>query len=411
MKITGVTTHLLSSNWAADRRAVGGHGGGYKSSALVRVETDAGITGLGEIIIGYFAPEAVPTLVDYYIPHLIGKDPLQTTAALEPDVRDRASGGAARGRGVGHLGHRHRPLGHQGQGPRRAGPHAARRADARADAGRTRRSAAVPDDLDEAVTAVRRWVDEGYRAVKLGQFSNDAVRLRRHRGRLHRPPGRRRSSPLDAAARFGKLRDAFGPTVDFIIHNHMGSQAWPLPMNLNEAVRVLQALEPVGAAVRRGAAAVRGHRRATPTCASGPPRRSPAARCWPGSTSSRRSSTPGALDIVQPDVSFCGGITTTWEVMQLASANFIRTALHMGGSFGPAYAAGLHLSFAHKDAIILETLPVALPTIREVLQFPLELRRRDASGRRRRTCRASASRSTRRSCARHPFVPGSGERG
>ena len=80
-----------------------------------------------------------------------------------------------------------------------------------------------------------------------------------------------------------------------------------------------------------------------------------------------------ALDIVQPDVSFCGGITTTWEVMQLASANFIRTALHMGGSFGPAYAAGLHLSFAHKDAIILETLPVALPTIREVLQFPLEL--------------------------------------
>ena len=30
-----------------------------------------------------------------------------------------------------------------------------------------------------------------------------------------------------------------------------------------------------------------------------------------------------------------------------------------------AYAAGLHLSFAHKDAIILETLPVALPLIRE----------------------------------------------
>ena len=50
---------------------------------------------------------------------------------------------------------------------------------------------------------------------------------------------------IDAAARFEKLRDAFGPKVDFIIHNHMGSQAWPRPMNLNEAVRVLQALEPV----------------------------------------------------------------------------------------------------------------------------------------------------------------------
>jgi galactonate dehydratase len=78
MKITGVTTHLLSSNWAAidDQWA---DTGSFKSSALVRIETDAGITGLGEIIIGYFAPEAVTTLVDYYIPHLIGKDPLQTT--------------------------------------------------------------------------------------------------------------------------------------------------------------------------------------------------------------------------------------------------------------------------------------------------------------------------------------------
>jgi len=117
-----------------------------------------------------------------------------------------------------------------------------------------------------------------------------------------------------------------------------------------------------------------------------------------------------ALDIVQPDVSFCGGITTTWEVMQLASANFIRTALHMGGSFGPAYAAGLHLSFAHRDAIILETLPVALPTIREVLKFPLELvdgtfapPPADVPG--------LGVEVDEALLARHPFVPGSGERG
>ena len=76
MRITGITTHLLSANWAAiDKQWE--QVGSYKSSALVRVETDAGITGLGEVIIGYFAPEAVPAMVDYYIPHLIGKDPLQ----------------------------------------------------------------------------------------------------------------------------------------------------------------------------------------------------------------------------------------------------------------------------------------------------------------------------------------------
>jgi L-alanine-DL-glutamate epimerase-like enolase superfamily enzyme len=96
--------------------------------------------------------------------------------------------------------------------------------------------------------------------------------------------------------------------------------------------------------------------------------------------------------------------------MQLASANFIRTALHMGGSFGPAYAAGLHLSFAHKDAVVLETLPVELPLIRVVLQFPLDLV----------DCGFAPPPSdlpglgvdiTEEILAQHPFVPGSGERG
>jgi L-alanine-DL-glutamate epimerase-like enolase superfamily enzyme len=116
------------------------------------------------------------------------------------------------------------------------------------------------------------------------------------------------------------------------------------------------------------------------------------------------------LDIIQPDISFCGGITTAWDVMHLASASFIRTALHMGGSFGPAYAAGLHVSFAHRDAIILETLPVALPTIREVIQYPLELvdgtfgpPPDDLPG--------LGVEIDEAFLARHPFVPGSGERG
>jgi hypothetical protein len=68
------------------------------------------------------------------------------------------------------------------------------------------------------------------------------------------------------------------------------------------------------------------------------------------------------------------------------------------------------MSFAHKDAIVLETLPVALPTIREVLQFPLELvdgtfgpPPSDAPG-----LGVEVSEDLLR---RHPFVPGSGERG
>jgi L-alanine-DL-glutamate epimerase-like enolase superfamily enzyme len=407
MKITGVTTHLLSANWAAVDEQWADTGGGHKSSALVRVETDAGITGWGEVIIGYFAPEAVPTLVDYYIPHLIGKDPLQTSvlwnrmyesskwwgrsgAAVSVisgidialwDIKGKALGVPVHTL-LGGLMHERMPV--------------------YASIGGS------PDDLDEAVTAVRRWVDEGFRAVKLGQFSNEQFGYDTIEGvHVHRPVTAEFAE--NAAARFRKLREAFGSTVDFIIHNHMGSQSWPLPMNLNEAVRVLQALEPVGLLFAEeplpyediaGYADLR-QRTSTPIAGG---------EMLAGLHEFAAFINARAIDIVQPDVSFCGGITATWEVMQLASANFIRTALHMGGSFGPAYAAGLHLSFAHKDAIILETLPVALPTIREVLQFPLELvdgtfgpPPSDVPG-----LGVEIDEGLLR---RHPFVPGSGERG
>src|SRR5262249_15039920 len=266
----------------------------------------------------------------------------------------------------------------------------------------------IPDELDEAVTAARRWIDEGYRAVKLGQFGNERFGYDNVEGVYIDRPSTAEFA-LDAADRFVKLRETFGPGVDFIIHNHMGSQAWPLPMNLNEAVRVLQALEPAALLFAEeplpyediaGYADLR-QRTATPIAGG---------EMLAGRHEFAAFINARALDIIQPDVSFCGGITTTWEVMQLASANFIRTALHMGGSFGPAYAAGLHLSFAHKDAIILETLPVALPTIREVLQFPLELvdgtfapPPSDVQG-----LGVDVSDEL---LARHPFVPGSGERG
>jgi L-alanine-DL-glutamate epimerase-like enolase superfamily enzyme len=406
MKITAVTTHLLSANWAAiDEQWA--DTGSYKSSALVRIETDAGITGLGEIIIGYFAPEAVPTLVDYFIPHLIGKDPLQSGVLWQRmyesskwwgrsgaavsvisgidialwDIRGKALGAPVHTL-LGGLMHERMPV--------------------YASIGGS------PHDLDEAVTAVRRWIDEGFRAVKLGQFSNDQFTYDVVEGvYINRPSTADLAE--DAARRFGKLRDAFGPGVDFIIHNHMGSQAWPLPMNLNEAVRVLQLLEPIGLLFAEeplpyedipGYAMLR-QRTKTPIAGG---------EMLAGLHEFQAFLRADALDIVQPDVSFCGGITTTWAVMNLASANFVRTALHMGGSFGPAYAAGLHMSFAHKDAIILETLPVAMPTIRDLLTFPLELRDgtfgpppSDVPG--------LGVELTEEHLRKYPFVPGSGERG
>jgi L-alanine-DL-glutamate epimerase-like enolase superfamily enzyme len=405
VKITGVTTHLLSSNWAVtDPQWT--TTGSYKSSALVRVETDAGITGLGEIIIGYFAPESVPTLVDYYIPHLIGKDPLQTSALwnrmYESSKWWGRSGAAVsvisgidialwdiKGKALGVP--VHTLLG--GLMHERMPAYAS--------------VALSPWPLATTLEFVRGWVEQGYRAVKISQHYDRAFAYDAIEGMsIERPTTSEMAT--EEAVKFAALRAEFGPDVDFIIHNCMGSQK-PRAMNLNEAVRVLQALEPMGLLFAEeplpyediaGYADLR-QRTATPIAGG---------EMLAGLHEFAAFINARALDIVQPDVSFCGGITTTWQVMQLASANFIRTALHMGGSFGPAYAAGLHLSFAHRDAIILETLPVALPTIREVLQFPLELRDGtfgppppDVPG-----LGVEVSDEV---LARHQFVPGSGERG
>ena len=400
MRITDITTHLVSSNWASVDQQWAETGGGHKSSALVRIETDAGITGLGEIIVGYFAPEAVPALVDYYRPHLVGKDPRNTNALWHRMYesskwwgRSGAAVSVLSGIDIALWDLKGKALGV----PVHAllGGIVQERLPVYASIG------GIPAEPAAQVAAIRRWVD-------VGQFDDVQFRYDTIEGVYIDRPATADLAEQEAA-KFGRLRAAFGSGVDFIIHNHMGSQAWPRPMNLNEAARVLQTLEPVGLLFAEeplpyedvaGYAALR--QRTTTPIAGG--------EMLSGVHEFQAFLAVGGLDIVQPDISFCGGITTTWDVMRLASAQFVRTALHMGGSFGPAYAAGLHLSFAHKDAVILETLPVAMPTIRDALVFPLDLVDGtfapppddvpglgvDIDG---------------AFLARHPFVPGSGERG
>lgn len=60
MKITKVTTHLLTTRWTDDTFFPNA----LHSTATFRFETDAGIDGLGESTWSYFAPDAVPATVD-----------------------------------------------------------------------------------------------------------------------------------------------------------------------------------------------------------------------------------------------------------------------------------------------------------------------------------------------------------
>jgi hypothetical protein len=72
MRVTSVRTVLVTAPWTGDPFWAAGDsfapdGGVFqRSAALIVVETDEGVTGLGETIMGYFAPDTVVPIVDYY---------------------------------------------------------------------------------------------------------------------------------------------------------------------------------------------------------------------------------------------------------------------------------------------------------------------------------------------------------
>src|SRR5947207_6225321 len=71
MLIKDVRAPLLTSRWADDPSFPAL----LHSTAFVEILTDAGITGVGETILGYFIPDAVEPIVSFYKPLLVGNDP------------------------------------------------------------------------------------------------------------------------------------------------------------------------------------------------------------------------------------------------------------------------------------------------------------------------------------------------
>ncbi|HTN06174.1 mandelate racemase/muconate lactonizing enzyme family protein [Agriterribacter sp.] len=71
MKITDVKTILLTGPCTMDPYLTESRK--FRSAAFICIETDSGLTGLGETYAGYFFPEGVPVIVDFFKPILIGK--------------------------------------------------------------------------------------------------------------------------------------------------------------------------------------------------------------------------------------------------------------------------------------------------------------------------------------------------
>src|SRR6476619_3176191 len=78
MIITGVSTVLLTGPSTDDPYLAALRP--LRSAAFIEIHTDTEHIGIGETYLGYFMPELVPALVDFFAPILIGAAPFDIHA-------------------------------------------------------------------------------------------------------------------------------------------------------------------------------------------------------------------------------------------------------------------------------------------------------------------------------------------
>ena len=226
---------------------------------LVRVDTDAGITGWGEAF-GHRIFPATRAAIDTLLgPLCVGRDPSQIVALTDELQRVLHGVGPERAHDLRALGHRHRALGHRRQGRRPAPLPPAGRQPPRRPAGLRQPPALRHRRSGGAITPTRRW------HAAIGTSSSTRSRCPRSRPRAT-PPGR--------ACRSWSTRT--------------------VPWTVAEAVEMARRLAPLDLALA-GGAGVAARERGRARRGAGPrrPRPPPPARTTAPSGSSGARSRPG----------------------------------------------------------------------------------------------------------------------
>ncbi len=200
-------------------------------------------------------------------------------------------------------------------------------------------------DVDGIGRQLLGYVNKGFRAVKMrvGVMDGD----------------------VDASvARVQAARRALGPKIKLMADAH-GTYSVPEAKRFCDGVAECDLFwfeEPVNTDDRDGAAEVRAH--AQMPIAAG---ESEFTRFDFRDLIQRR-----AVDVLQPDLAICGGVTEGRRIAALAEVHQLALAPHLWGS-ALSFAAGLHLAFASPSAIILEYSLGANPLLRELPEEQIEV--------------------------------------
>ena len=360
MKITNIVTHLLTTQWVDDPSFPQM----LHSTAVIRIETDSGIDGLGEATWGYFAPDAVPAMVEYFKPVLIGRDPLaiaQTTRALTDDAMWWARSGAGRsvisGLELALWDLKGKALNvpvYQLLG------------------GKVRERIPVYTSggpslwpVDDLVRKVEHYAKLGYRATKLStNFYQLPPKSARHQARLEpvRFPFAEKLTVLADA--FARLRQEFGAAMDLAVDGHQGGV--PNPISVSEAMAIADVLEPYRIRFYEEPIA---YTNIDDYCELRARSRIPIAggESLCGLDQFHPLIAGRGVNLIQPDLGFAGGLQETTRIMHHAEAYNLGTAIHTGASMGPCLAASWHLAAASHSVEWLEHVLAARSIQRDLM--------------------------------------------
>ncbi len=368
MKITNVTTHLLTARWENDPSFPRSN----HSTAIFRIETDSGLDGLGEATWGYFAPDAVPALAEYFRPVLVGRDPLQI-AALTRALVDDSVWWARSGAGKSVISGLELALwdlagkAHGVPVYQLLGGAVRERIPVYASGG----PSLWP--IDDLVRKVEYYRKLGHRTAKMstGFFRFDNAETRQHQGRIEPVPFPHARKVELLVEAFTRLRQEFGPEFDLAIDGHQGGVPNPIPVS--EAVAIAEALapfrlrfyeEPLAYTNLDGYRELRARSRI--------PIAGGESLC--GLDQFHHLIAGGGVHVIQPDIGFVGGLAETVRVVHHAEAHNLSTAIHTGASLGPSLAASWHLAAATRSVDWLELVVASAPNQRDFLLDDLGVR-------------------------------------
>ncbi|ANL69401.1 D-galactonate dehydratase 2 (plasmid) [Rhizobium phaseoli] len=323
MKITGIRTFLMHvgqpdpSNWAADQRSgdrTSKQFGGTRNWLFLKIDTDEGITGIGECS-GW--PRVVETAIRDLAPLLIGEDPAHIErlwqkmhiAMMGHGMLGTVGGGAMTGIDMALWDIKGKALGVPVW---------------MLLGGKVRDRIPIYSHANTPERALA-LKERGIKAIKCGGVT-------------------------DPVRKVAALRDAVGDDMDIAIDLH--GPPWLTPADACRLVRALEPFELMWVEDPIAPENIEGYRRIRDAA------HVPLAAGERSATifGERELIERELVDVIQPDTGRAGGITQMKKIAAMAEAHHIQMAPH-SGSLGPvAEFAALHLLSAIPNALILERL-------------------------------------------------------